>query len=424
MSKGLLYTLVGLIATFAIAAFTIVFSTNLQILAVVLLLVALAMSGVVFMSLKRTSLSQPSNDIYNITNEPQPNPNRAGIIIAGFVFVILLISTVYAISRLLPTGTTPTNSPTHTATPYHSVGQSSGGSAVEPEPIATPSTIQSAQSGEIKTTRPFQGRIAAGYNYTVALKDDGTVVCIGGNGDIYVENWSGIKQIAGYGNHVLGLYENGTVAFTGKSVSGEKKVTGWSDIVQVAACYQGSIGLKSDGSVVYTGFDKNKLSDCQSWRGIKRILGGEDHIVGLTNSGNIVTSGYNGGGSGDGRRQDFNFNNVVEGFAASGTTFCVFSDGSVAAYGTDWAGENMIGGWSDIVAIVGGDEHTIGLKNNGTVVAMGSNEHGQCNVKGWSDIIAVYCGQFHTVGLKSDGTLVATGLNDFGQCNVGGVRLW
>ncbi|GEM_PF-1273911 len=338
------------------------------------------------------------------------------LLVASLVFTLWNIYDLIAVEK---GSFGPDNSPTLSAS-------ADTMTPTPPSKTETPAPVETTTSstGEIVDTRPYQGIIAAGYNFTVALREDGTVICIGGDGDIYVENWEGIKQIAAYGYHVLGLFENGKVAFTGKSASGEKEVTSWSGIKQVAACYEGSIGLKEDGTVVYAGFDKNNLSECQRWSGIKRILGGEDHIVGLTNSGNIVTSGYNGGGSGDGRRQDFSFNNVVEGYAASGSTFCVFSDGSVGVYGTDWAGEDMIGGWSNIVAISGGDKHTVGLKGDGTVVAMGSNEFGQCNVKGWSDIIAIYCGQFHTVGLKSDGTLVATGLNDSGQCDVGGIDLW
>lgn len=332
-----------------------------------------------------------------------------GAVLVSMAFIVIIVLQIYspAISGKASPAVNATATPIAAQLPAYTS---------EPE--------SSELSSEPTSTIPMQGVIAAGYDFTVALKSDGTVVCVGGNDEIYVENWEGIQQIAAYGNHILGLYWNGTVAFTGMSESGERNVSNWTDIAQVSACYKGSIGLTNDGHVLYTGFDRNKISDCENWSGIAKILGGEDHVVALTNTGNIVTSGYNGGGSGDGRRQDFNFSNVVEGDAASGTTFCVFSDGSVAAYGTDWAGEDMIGGWSNIVAISGGDEHTVGLKKDGTVVAMGSNQYGQCDVKGWSDIIAIVAGQFHTVGLKSDGTLVATGLNDRGQCNVSGIHLW
>jgi len=370
MSETALWSLIGIVATIVVGCVFYLCTTDGKLKKIAYILLFIAAAIVVYI-------------IFNVQScSPSPDPSPTPVV------------TKEAIETITSTTPNPTT-------------ENSG------DPVL---------SGKIISTRPLQGRIAAGYNFTVALRDDGTVACVGGNGEINVDNWSGIKQIAAYGNHVLGLYENGKVAFAGKSVSGEKNVTGWSDIVQVAACYEGSIGLKSDGTVVYAGFDKHGLSACQSWSGIKRILGGEDHIVGLTNSGNIVTSGYD--GEGDGRRQDFSFNNVVEGYAANGTTFCVFSDGSVGVYGTDWAGEDMIGGWSDIVAIAGGDLHTIGLKSDGTVVPMGSNEFGQCNVKGWSDIIAIYCGQYHTVGLKSDGTLVAEGQNTSGQRNVKDIHLW
>ena len=52
------------------------------------------------------------------------------------------------------------------------------------------------------------------------------------------------------------------------------------------------------------------------------------------------------------------------------------------------------------------------------VVAVGDNNYGQCNVSEWTDIVAVVAGNSHTVGLRSDGTVVAVGNNDYGQCDV------
>ena len=49
---------------------------------------------------------------------------------------------------------------------------------------------------------------------------------------------------------------------------------------------------------------------------------------------------------------------------------------------------------------------------------MGYNDYGQCELAGWTDIVAVSAGGDHTVGLKSDGTVVAVGDNDDGQCEV------
>lgn len=67
----------------------------------------------------------------------------------------------------------------------------------------------------------------------------------------------------------------------------------------------------------------------------------------------------------------------------------------------------------------------MGLKSDGTVVATKLTDkdcdHSQCDVGGWTDIVAVSAGSNHTVGLKSDGTVVVVGGNEDGQCIV---RRW
>ena len=164
------------------------------------------------------------------------------LFIAGVIVIVVLFNTN---SCGVTSGGTSTGSNTETPT-------QAGISEPTPDKDEGSST-GAGTSTRIVTTRPYQGRIAAGYNFTVALKDDGTVVCVGGDADINVDSWQGMKQIAAYGNHILGLYENGAVAFTGKSVYGEREVSGWRDVAQVAACYKGSIGLTTDGHVLYTG---------------------------------------------------------------------------------------------------------------------------------------------------------------------------
>ena len=86
--------------------------------------------------------------------------------------------------------------------------------------------------------------------------------------------------------------------------------------------------------------------------------------------------------------------------------------------------EDGVTGWTDIIDISGGDEHTVGLRSDGRVVCSGKNDKGQCNVKDWENVVAIVAGQFHTVGLCADGSLVATGQNHSGECNVSGVSYW
>lgn len=266
------------------------------------------------------------------------------------------------------------------------------------------------------------GLIAAGNDFTIVLGLDGKVTCIGNRKKIGVSDWENIRQVSAHADHALGLRQDKTVVFAGVSLDGEDNVQNWKSIIQVVCCNKGSIGLTDKGRVRYAGFDGNDIGDCTKWTGIKKVFEGEDHLIALGNSGMLVGSGSHGGG--DGRRKIAELTNVSFACAANGSTIAVFSNGTVQALGTDYAGEDKVGQWRDIVAVAGGDEHTVGLKRDGTVVAVGDNTYGQCDVSGWTNIIEICCGQYHTVGVRNDGTLVATGMNNSGQCDVGAIDLW
>lgn len=91
-----------------------------------------------------------------------------------------------------------------------------------------------------------------------------------------------------------------------------------------------------------------------------------------------------------------------------------------------WRGDNNIygalnvpAGLTGVIAIAGGGTHSVALKSNGTVVAWGNNSQGQTNAPtGLTGVTAIAAGQSHTVALKSDGTVVAWGSNSSGQSSV------
>lgn len=99
-------------------------------------------------------------------------------------------------------------------------------------------------------------------------------------------------------------------------------------------------------------------------------------------------------------------------------TVVLYSNGTVAAIGSNTSGQCNVSGWTNIQQIAAGFNHTVGLRADGTVVAAGSNSDGQCNVGTWRDIVQVAAGQAHTLGLRRDGTVVATGRNWDNQCRV------
>ncbi len=204
--------------------------------------------------------------------------------------------------------------------------------------------------------------ISAGYEHTVGLKSDGTVVATEykGNNDFYdgqcdVEGWTDIVAISANDYHTVGLKSDGTVVATeyegGKDrYCGQCDVEGWTDIVAISAGYSHTVGLKSDGTVVAVGYNGSGQCDVKGWTDIVAISAGSSHTVGLK------------------------------------------SDGTVVAVGDNGYGKCDVEGWTDVVAISAGREHTVSLKSDGTVVAVGYNDYDLCNVEGWTDIVAISAG--------------------------------
>ena len=94
----------------------------------------------------------------------------------------------------------------------------------------------------------------------------------------------------------------------------------------------------------------------------------------------------------------------------------------VYAWGYNGDGETDVpSGLTGVIAIGGGNLHSLSLKSDGTVVAWGDNGSGQCTIpSGLSGVTAISAGKLHSLALKSDGTVVAWGLNTSGQSTVPG----
>lgn len=79
--------------------------------------------------------------------------------------------------------------------------------------------------------------------------------------------------------------------------------------------------------------------------------------------------------------------------------------------GANSDGRRNVSGWTNIISITAGNNHTIGLRSNGTLLVAGTNDYGDLNVTNppWDNIVEILSQYQHTVALKSDGTLAATG---------------
>ena len=262
-----------------------------------------------------------------------------------------------------------------------------------PLPPAYPVTVwgYTSPSG---TSMPagLQGiAVGTGFEHSLVLKNDGTVVAWGNNyrGQSSVPaGLSGIKAIgAGY-YHSLAIKTDGTVVAWGcvglnySQCAPPPNLTG---AISVAGGYYHSLALKSDGTVVAWGCGINYLQ-CKIPTGLKEVIAigaGEIHSLALKRDGTVVAWGDNSAGQ-----------------------------GSVPA------------GLSGVVAIAAGGNHNLALKSDGTVVAWGcggKKNYGQCAVPaGLNGVVAIGAGGYHSLVLKSDGTLVAWGCvnADAGQCKI------
>ncbi len=266
--------------------------------------------------------------------------------------------------------------------------------------------------------------ISAGDFHTVGINEDGLVVstfCDGSNcvGQCGVTHWRGVKAVSTGWNYTVGLKYDGTVLTTNTEHMDE--ISKWVDIVSVSAGDYHTVGLRQNGTVVAVGYNYDGRCNVAGWSDIKSVSAGWAHTVALRSDGTVVATGNNEYG----QCNVSGWSNIKAVYAGGCYTIGLKNDGTVVAAGSNMFGQCDVDGWYDIVAVYTGGYCTVGLKSDGTVVVtdyIGNSKYnyGQFNVESWSDIVSVACGLTHTVGLKSDGTVVAVGYNGNGQCEVAG----
>lgn len=287
------------------------------------------------------------------------------------------------------------------------------------------------------------GRIAAGNDFTIGLKDDGTVLATGYNFNKQcdVASWENIVAVAAGHRHTVGLRADGTVAVAGAPIGygysfrsavnaivpiGDSDVYKWKDIVAIAAGNDFTLGLKSDGTVVAAGNNKYVQFDVSSWHDIVSIAAGGRHAVGLKSDGTVVVIG-----------EDYAINNIknnqsdwrdiMEVAAGESHIVGLRADGTVVAAGGLQPyvyGECNVQSWENIVAISCFGSTTVGLHADGTGILAGRDWDGLSKVNNWNKIISIAAGSSHVIGVCEDGTVVAVGDNGEKQCNVSNWVLW
>jgi hypothetical protein len=140
--------------------------------------------------------------------------------------------------------------------------------------------------------------IAAGFNHSVALKYNGTVVAwaVDGSDQTTVPaGLNGVKAIAAGGYHTVALKYDGTVVAWGDNDYGQTTVpNGLSGVEAIAVGSDHTVALKHDGTVVAWG-DNNygQTAVPEGLSDVKTIAAGDKHTVALMNDGTVVAWGYN-----------------------------------------------------------------------------------------------------------------------------------
>jgi alpha-tubulin suppressor-like RCC1 family protein len=230
---------------------------------------------------------------------------------------------------------------------------------------------------------------------------------------------TGFTAITAGMGHSLGLKQDGSIVAWGYNGDGQCDVPEPNTGFTAIACGQfHSLGLKQDGSVAAWGLNNHGQCNVpEPNSGFIAIAGGQYHSLGLKEDGSIVAWGYNADG-------ECNVPEPNEDFIAISCggyhSLALKQDGSIVAWGNNNDGEcNVPEPNTGFSSIAGGFYHSLALKQDGSIVAWGDNGVGQLNEPSPNTgFTAISAGGGHSLGLKQDGSIVAWGDNSWGQCTV------
>lgn len=229
---------------------------------------------------------------------------------------------------------------------------------------------------------------------TIGLQENG-IAKIAGNYDKTTDLtvWYDLIDVAAGEQFVVGLKSDGTVIATGHNGDGQINVENWINVIDIDAGSRFTVALTEEKELLFTGFCNNQIKDFEEnkdeWKDVISISasGGEKggrgrgHTVGLKSDGTLVAVGDNSFGQ------------------------CDFSDTEK---------------WSDIEKVATGDWYTVGLKSDGTVVMTGENLE-NCKyideeiLNQYDNIVDIAAGYGQTLLLTNDGEVICFGLNDDGK---------
>ncbi len=333
----------------------------------------------------------------------------------------------------------------------------------------------SAGSKNIFAKSKVQPQVAAGFGFSVLLKDDATVwTCgvdnlaqCGNSGAYYGNGYSKLKQVNGLSDvvavdcadsYTLALKSDGTVwgwgwnDYNGLGAGKPQvciyasRITGISDVTAIAAGNHMSIFVKKDGTLWYTCKQNGKAGKLKTFQNMKDIISvktAHQCAIALTKGGEVWTWEweYKDDGYKIATPVKQKLKNIKSIEAGEFHYMALDKDGALWLWGMNNSGEIGDGTheWcyspkkilKNVKMMTGGGYYSMAELKDGTVYAWGDNECGQfgnnttksatkpVKVSGLKDVISMDAGMYHTLAIRGNGEVVIMGNNYGGLLGLG-----
>ncbi|MEG1755287.1 MAG: hypothetical protein RR297_04025, partial [Clostridia bacterium] len=258
-----------------------------------------------------------------------------------------------------------------------------------------------SELAELRNVLP-QGRIAAGYAHTVAVRNDGTVLSTGSNtdGQCNVSAWTNIVMVAAGAYHTVGLKSDGTVVATGNNEYGQCEVANWTEVACINAGGYNTVALNERGDLLQTGFQTYAT---QSWQDITTLSAGSFALMGVMQNGQAVST--------RGELITEAYFDLVSISAATACSAGLKADGTIVSTFLD------LSAWNNKIAVVCTSTAILALDRDGHVSARFFRADDAVSFSDWHNVTAIAASATHYVGLTQDGRVQSAGRNDAGQCD-------
>ncbi len=240
--------------------------------------------------------------------------------------------------------------------------------------------------------------VAGGAGYSMALKNDGTIVAWGTGAGNSPPPLTNVAAIAAGRYHGLALLSDSTVVAWGTWENGPAVApAGLSNVVAISAGETHDLVLKSDGTVTAIGYDTvGEANVPAGLSNVVDIMAGYTFSVALQADGDVVPFGLV---PAAGPWQPVNVPpdliNAVRLGGSDEICLALRDDSTVVSFGYQ---TNVPAGLSNVLEMASGETHSLALRADSTVMAWGSGS--QTNVPAaLSNVVFIAAGQYHSLAL-------------------------